>query len=71
MKKLSLFTEAKRGPLALAHALYVPPDLSLVGETTIARVFIWEKVGPLPRVTLPSKRVVDSPSLVEQSKTRS
>ena len=34
-----------------------------MGETTIVKVFTWKKVGPPPRVTLPSKRVTLHPEL--------
>ncbi len=36
-------------------------NLSLVGEAKITKLFIWKKVGSLPRVTLPSKRVTLHP----------
>ncbi len=38
-------------------------NLSLVGEAKITKLFIWQKVGSLPRVTLSSKRVTIHPRL--------
>ena len=51
MKKLSLLTEPKFGPLRFTHALC--PDLCLVGKAKTAKVFIWKQFGSSPRVTLP------------------
>ncbi len=36
-------------------------NFSLVGEAKITKLFIWIKIGSLPRVTLPSKRVTLHP----------
>ncbi len=38
-------------------------NLSLVGKAKITKLFIWKKVGSLPKVTLPSKRVTLLPGL--------
>ena len=50
MKKLSLLTKPKFGPLGFAHAIYalVPG----IGEAQTAKVFIREKVGSSLRVIL-------------------
>ncbi len=45
---------------AFAHASYVS-NLCLVGEAKLTKLFIWKKVGSLPKVTLPSKRVTLHP----------
>ena len=43
------------------RACSICPDLSLIDEAKITKVFIWKKVGPPPRVTLISKRVTLHP----------